>query len=192
MNIHTFNSPKGGTGCTTFASSTALLLAESGAPTLLVDAGINHDTYGWLAMVTPHDCKVIENAIDNLDVVSVDSLDEYLALDFNNYTHVVVDAGQSKIEIPFSDDDDIKRTLVVRNDYLSLRNSVSNGALQYDMALVILEPNRALNLRDCQTVLGIETVAVEYSIDWARSIDAGLTAYRVSRFMGDVLAPVMA
>ena len=191
MRIQTFSSHKGGTGCTTVASSTALLLAKRGSSTLLVDAGISHDTYGWLSMMTPLIDSVIENACDNLDVVSINSVEEYMALDLSDYTHIVIDMGQRALDFTFDDTHNVIRTVVIRNDYLSLRNTVGN-VTKYDKAVVIVEPNRALSVRDCKAVLSLEVTPIDLSMEWARSIDAGLTIHRVERFMGEALAPVMA
>lgn len=184
MKTYRFHSHKGGVGTTTVASSVACLLAHNGSKTLLIDAGTNPDTYGWLGAPNPH---IMENPFEvheNLWVVRATSTDDVLFLDKSDYECVVLDAGQSEVALTPSDDH--QEVVVLRNDYLSLRNSVHKTE-KCDLAVIVVEEGRPLTVRDCTQVLGIEVVPMPIDTAFARSIDAGLSYHRVPNLVGEVL-----
>ena len=193
MKTYTFHGSKGGVGCTTVASSVACLLAKPNTPTLLVDAGTNRDTYAWLGVPTPSETTDPVEVQANLWVVCADTAQEILSLNLTTYAYVVVDAGQRPISLSLFDGDE--RVLVVRNDYLALRNAVTpdvRAPRNYTRAVVITEPERALTLQDCKSVLGIETLPIEWLPALSRAIDAGLAPMRVASIVGDSLSRLVA
>ena len=186
MKTYTFTSRKGGVGCTTVACSVATLLASNGSPTLLVDAGLNADTYAWLGAVSPDNETRPTEASPNLWVVRATSAEQVVALNLAPYSYVVTDAGQRPMSLSFSEGDE--KVLVVRNDYMALRNSVNHDMKQYHKAVVVMEPERVLTAGDCRNVLGVETLTVDWLPALSRAIDAGLAPMRVSSILGDTYA----
>ena len=68
---------------------------------------------------------------------------------------------------------DGRRVLVVRNCYLSLRRAIAMAYL-FDVAVVITEPDRALDAQDVASVLGLPIIELPYDTAVARAIDSGL------------------
>ena len=186
MKTYTFSSRKGGVGCTTVACSVATLLADNGSPTLLVDAGLNADTYAWLGIGTPDEDTEPTEVRANLWVVRATSAEQVVALNLAPYSYVVTDAGQRPMSLSFTEGDE--KVLVVRNDYMALRNSVNHDMKQYHKAVVVMEPERVLTAGDCRNVLGVETLTVEWLPALSRAIDAGLAPMRVPGILGDTYA----
>mgnify|MGYP003508544652 FL=1 len=70
---------------------------------------------------------------------------------------------------------------VVRNDYLTLRRFMQNN-VEVDGVIVVMEPERPLNVRDVQDVVGVPVVAsFPVSPVIARAVDAGTLIMRMPK-----------
>ena len=174
----TFVGAKGGVGTSTVAAMHALQLAHSGQPVHLSatsGAGVE-DLAAILGMPDPAPGHII-------DVAPGLTLGEELATGAAN----VVDGGTDR----FSDHHGAVY-VVLRNDYLSLRN-VTSALPQSTFGLILVtEAGRALSRRDVEEV--VRPVVAEIAVDpvIARAIDAGLLSAgripRTARCLGTALA----
>ncbi len=168
---HTFYGAKGGQGTTVTAAATAVVHAQAGRRTLLIDAAEHHDTFAVLGVPEPAEPSAIVSVLPALDVVAVDDLAEPVATEA--YDIVVIDAGRR----PHCDVS--HTTLVTRSCYLALRRALAIPSVADDVIL-LEEPGRALRRDDIEAVLGrpvAATIAVDPAV--ARTIDAGLLAARL-------------
>ena len=161
MNAHRVivcSGAKGGQGTTTIATAIALTLATHG-PTLLVDT-----TGDALAALGHPDTRRRPAARDriaepvavtaNLAVVVVNAERADLATritELRDTADVVIDAGTTPPPVT-----EAERVLVVRNCYLALRRAVSGPPA--DRVALVVEPHRALGVRDATDVLGHQPI----------------------------------
>jgi hypothetical protein len=180
--LHTFFAVKGGQGTTVVAAAAALVHAQAGRRTLLIDAADNHDTYAALGLPEPVDPTELVDVTPNLDLRSIEPGTE--PDDVDDYDVVIVDAGQHQPTTGTA-------TLVTRACYLALRRAITLIAAP-DNIVVVQEPGRALSGADVAAVLNahiLATIAVDPAI--ARVVDAGLLATRLPaplRHLRDALA----
>lgn len=170
--IHTFIAAKGGQGATVCAAALALLHATAGRPTLLIDHASGHDCRATLGLPESTDQQRIETVTSNLHVTN-DPATAHAA--GSPYQHIVIDAGTTATDFNGT------TTLVTRACYLALRNAL---ALEHraDNAILIHEPDRALNDDDVSAVLAIPIAAViPYDPAIARTIDSGLLTARIPK-----------
>ena len=168
--VHSFFAAKGGQGTTVVAAAVALIHAQTGRRTLLIDAADHHDTYAALGMAEPDNPTQVVQVTGNLDLrCGEPDADLDLAGD---YDIVIIDAGQHRLNLGTT-------TLVTRACYLALRRALAVSVAP-DSAVLVQEPGRALNRSDVAAVLGIENIVV-IPADAAvgRIVDAGLLASRL-------------
>lgn len=154
-------SMKGGVGTSTTALSIAYQASEKGLRVLLVDNAVSHDILS-LAGMTAH-CKTFEN-------LTVEELNRTAKMHHysDEYDLVVVDCGANPTD---RFDDESERVLVVRNEYLALRNANSS---QKDRAVCFYQEGNALIHNDVKNVLNTEVTFVPIDSNVARGIDAGM------------------
>lgn len=204
-------SPKGGNGTTVTAASFALLSAQRGTSTILIDLcgdipatlglaepsgpGIND----WLGETcvqsfSTHlqECALVQ---DNLMVVHRGSLFVEGQPRWNEFADalrelphdVVIDAGTTFVP------DHVRSamtctTMVTKACYLSLRRA-TNLARPTNV-IVIKEEARALTSRDVSQVLGAPVIAeIPYQSAISRTVDAGLLVDRCEQLIGQFLPP---
>ncbi len=167
MEMHFFGA-KGGVGTSTAAAVAAITAARAGYPTTLGAAGNASldDLAAILGIPGPQDERL---------EVKLGPVTEFKP--FN-----VTDWGTAQ---PVRGGWDDKVVMVLRNDYLCLRRAMAVGK-QYDQAVIIQEPERALDLRDAESVLNDHDIATfAFSTSIARYIDAGiLTTARTRLSLG--------
>ena len=181
--VHAFFAAKGGQGTTVVAAAVALVHAEAGRRTLLIDAADHHDTYAVLGMPEPMDPTELATVTTHLDVRSIEAHAD--AGDLDGYDVVIIDNGQHRPELGTA-------TLVTRACYLALRRAISVTPAPDD-AIIIKESSRALNGDDVGAVLNIPilaTIPVDPAI--ARVVDAGLLAARLPGALGHLRAEIAA
>jgi hypothetical protein len=81
---------------------------------------------------------------------------------------VVVDCGSNPTDIF---DDEAERVLVVRNEYLALRNSTK---VKKDRVVCLFQEGNALIQSDIKNVVGAPVTFVPINTAVSRSIDAGM------------------
>lgn len=206
-------SPKGGNGTTVTAASFAVLSAQRGSPTILIDLcgdipatlglaepsgpGIND----WLSETNTHlfnallqECLPVH---DNLIVLHrgapfvegqprwSEFADALRALSHN----VVIDAGITFVP------DQVRlamtcTTMVTKACYLSLRRATNIS--RPTNVIVIKEEARALTSRDVSQVLGVPVIAeIPYQSAISRTVDAGLLVDRCEQLVGQYLPPTL-
>jgi hypothetical protein len=174
-----FYSPKGGQGCSTTAALRALKLSETGKDVLLL---VDHDQFPTMcailnthvepgrlgADVSPH-LTVMPTDTRWLDRDDRDGIDEVL------FDHIIVDGGVAKGHVNLTGA--YERIMVLRNCYLAMR--LVNQAPTPDRAVLILEPNRALDAQDVGQVLhGAPVTVLPLDPAISRAVDAGLLTAR--------------
>lgn len=184
------HSYKGGVGTTTVACSIALIASQDDTKVLLVDCSPQRDTLSWLGF--PHKgCGLHESVLPNLDLAILDEVGYSFAEatgQTDEYDLVVIDAGTTNYRLHA---EDTTQVLVVRNDYMALRNATLNKTS--NNAVVLVEPNRVLTKSDCKQVLGAEnTVFVEWDEAVSRAIDAGVMPTRARELVGEWVAQLTA
>lgn len=165
--VVSFHQTKGGQGTTTLAAATASLAAQSGVRVLFVD--MCGDACAVLGVSQYQDAVPLE-VVQNLWLTPV-PFDE---IRHPSFDLVIVDAGRNdKVNV------DGRRVLVVRPEYVALRNAVASSSTFTDL-IVVTEPGRALTVADSERALGMTSaLTVEASPVVARCVDAGLLAARV-------------
>ena len=204
-----FISSKGGNGTTVTASSFALLSAQRGTPTILIDLcgdvpaaiglaepsgpGINDwlsETNSqpfatFLAEFTPADDNLIVLHRGSSYVEGEPRWAEFADVLRSTSHNVVIDAGTTFVP------DQVRlamacTTLVTKSCYLSLRRA-TNMARPTNV-IVVKEEARALTSKDISHVLGVPVVAeIPYQAAISRSVDAGLLASRCQQHFGEYL-----
>lgn len=183
IDIHSY---KGGTGVTTTACATALAFARQGRKTLLVDAQDKPTTYAWLSLPEPSQGNTFTTVtFDNGESqFALVTDDESGPVNFDDYEVVVYDNGR-ETNIPYGEMGyPVSRVCVVRNDYLTLRNTVTyRGAgtpevPSEDAFVLFIHKEGALSERDVQAVLSNEVISTSIDPQAQRAIDAGLASTR--------------
>ncbi len=128
------------------------------------------------------------------DLYTVASVDEgpfRLSASSDNEAQVtLMDCGQVVPQSIYPGD---LRLLVTRNCYLALKAAVAVPDLRdrFDGVLLIAEPNRALDARDIEPVLGLPVMAtVQVNDAIARMVDAGLMS-RSAKWFHEAASDVM-
>lgn len=170
--IYDIHSYKGGTGVTTTACATAMALAKNGRRTLLVNAQPTDDVSAWMAYVTQDAITTFRENLDHFHTKSGDFM-RY----FHHYDDIVIDNGRNTAQT-YDTVLSVVRVCVVRNDYMTLRNTV--GKYQSDKELLVLffDNARVLSVRDVADVLGSQPIVAKLETDVQRSIDAGMASTR--------------
>jgi MinD-like ATPase involved in chromosome partitioning or flagellar assembly len=201
-------SAKGGSGTTVVAVSLALVLASRGDPgVLLVDlagdapaalglpepSGPGLSAWAAAGAEVPADAlaRIEVGVLPGLDLLPrghggelvADRLDLLGALLAADHRTVVVDCGTISSGSPALGLAAGATTslLVTRPCYLALRRAVA-APIRPSAAVLVVEPGRALDRSDVESVLGVPVtaeVAVEPGV--ARAVDAGLLATRLPR-----------
>lgn len=153
---------KGGVGTSTASLAIAHQATEQGLRVLLVDNAVNHDICNLAGI--PNNA---EQEWDNLTVKKLSRTDKMHQYS-NEFDLVVVDCGANPTDIF---DEDAERVLVVRNEYLSLRNAVS---VKKDRAVCFYQEGNALIQSDIKNVLSTEVTFVPIDTAVSRAIDAGM------------------
>jgi MinD-like ATPase involved in chromosome partitioning or flagellar assembly len=190
-------SPKGGQGCTAATATLALLETDA----LVIDVG--GDLPALLGLPEPHvpgicdlltdtapvdlatltaitieigTIRLIPTGLSPAHEVPAERWTELANLLAADGRAVFLDAGTNTAAASAAAD---RRLLVVRACYIALRRAIALP-VQPDMAIVLVEPGRALSVADIESALGVP-VAAEIPIDpaVARAIDAGLFAARL-------------
>lgn len=211
MSVSTiFVSPKGGNCTTVTASAHALLSAQRGTTTLLIDlcgdvpsvvGMIEPDTAGindWLTESNTSDAESMVRLgtpyTDGLVVLHrgnrfVDGAPRWSALAdaIKEIPHTVyIDAGTGFIPDEFLDALDTV-TMVTRPCYLSLKKATRMR--KPTNVCVIREDGRALTVGDVGNVVGAPIAAViPYEPAISRAVDAGLLASRAEQLLGRHIA----
>jgi hypothetical protein len=194
INIH---SHKGGVGVTTTACALAVTLSQQGERVLLVDYNEMSNIYATLGSMH-YDEGVLSDALTNYELFGLHFSPSrhfvtgaYDSRFLNsNYDTVVVDSGRSMpvSEISFLGSGvKVNNICVVRNDYLTLQNTVKSDFAQKDnysnYVLFTHSVNAPLTVKDVEMVLKAKALAVSPLTDKAqRAIDAGLLTTRLSEF----------
>jgi len=181
--IYDIHSYKGGVGVTTTACSLALTLTEKGK-VLLVDSGYSCDTYAWLGLGEPTHRKgeIHEGVFENLDIVRLGDSEKFPTVTAKTYDFVVIDNGRNSSQ-EFPTDFITERVCVVRNDYLTLRNTANRFA-KSELLVAFVTEGAALTARDICSVLGREPVEALVNNNSQRAIDAGLAPMRLKTQFG--------
>jgi MinD-like ATPase involved in chromosome partitioning or flagellar assembly len=186
------HSYKGGVGTTTVACSIALLASQDNTRVLLVDCSPHRDTLSWLGL--PNEVFGFHEEVHpNLDLALVNEkhypfTEAIRRLD--DYEVVVIDAGTTNYRL-FTES--VTKVLVVRNDYMALRNAVNNKVKPDTAIVVLMEPNRVLTFKDAGQVLGgSPIVKMEWDEAVPRAIDAGLMPTRAKDLVGGWVSELMA
>jgi len=165
--VHSFFAAKGGQGTTVVAAAVALIHAQAGRRTLLVDAADQHDTFAVLGMPEPVDLSQVVAVGPNLDLQACEPGTDLDATD--GYEVVIIDAGRHRPAAGTA-------TLVTRACYLALRRAIAFTPAP-DNAVLVYEPGRALNRSDVAAVLSVPIiVSIPADPAVARVVDAGLLA----------------
>lgn len=181
--IYDIHAYKGGVGVTTTACSLALTLANKGHATLLVDSGYSPDTYAWLALPEPTSRGEVSNPFANLCLVRIGESEKLSSLNIVHYDFVVIDNGRnSSQEYPTAYT--VQRVCVVRNDYMTLRNTVNRFAPSDELLVAFIGEGFALTTNDVESVLGKKQVVVPIATEAQRAIDAGLAPTRLDARFG--------
>ena len=200
---------KGGQGVTTITAALALLTAQAGHRTLLLDTagdlpailGLpDTDQPGLADYLNPTARHAIEHVTtpvtENLDLIHrgtgpiIFATHTYGLLTgaFDRYDHVLIDAADPTYAWIRSAD---RRLLVTRPCYLALRRTTITP--RPTAVVLIDEERRALNQTDTEAVLGLPvTATVSYSPTIARAVDAGLLTTRLPRELARALRPLVA
>lgn len=152
---------KGGVGTSTTALSIAHQASNKGLRVLLVDNALSHDILALAGMSAS--CMTQDNM-----TVEVLGRGAKMHQYSNEYDLVVVDCGSNPTDIF---DDEAERVLVVRNEYLALRNSAQ---VKKDRVVCLYQEGNALIQSDVKNVVGVPTTFVQIDTAVARSIDAGM------------------
>ena len=210
MPITALYATKGGQGVTTTTAALALLTAQTGHRTLLVDTGHdlaaalglpdNTDRAGLAEYVEPASRITLSDittpVAGNLDIISrgtapiVFSTHTYglLVGGLGHYDHVIIDTTDNAHAWTLHVD---HRVLVTRPCYLALRRSTITPRPTH--IVLINEPGRALDAKDIEAVTGVPvTATIPYGPDIARTIDAGLLTTRLPRTLTRALRPLVA
>ena len=211
MPITALYATKGGQGVTTTTAALALLTAQTGHRTLLIDTG--HDLPAALGLECgntnqPGLADYLEPAsrttvadittpvAENLDIISrgatpiVFSTHTYglLTSGLGHYDHVIIDTTDNAYAWTLHVD---HRVLTTRPCYLALRRSTITPRPTH--VVLINEPGRALNAQDIEAVTGVPvTATIPYETGIARTIDAGLLTTRLPRALTRALRPLVA
>lgn len=173
MKVFNFIGTKGGVGTSTTAAMFALSVAANANKVLFVDATGTKDAHAIFGVVYGVRDSV-QQINPSLDIIC----DTRVATLPQDYEVVVVDYGRKPAGGPASIHGKI--IMVVRNDYLALRNAM--GVLSdADAVVAILEPGRALSEQDVCAVCNyddVPVVSLPYDPVIARAVDAGLMCSR--------------
>ena len=165
--VHSFFAAKGGQGTTVVAAAAALIHAQAGRRTLLIDAADQHDTFAVLGMPEPVDLTQVVAVDPNLDVQAREPGTDFDATD--GYEVVIIDAGRHRPAFGTA-------TLVTRACYLALRRAIAVTPAP-DNAVLVHESGRALGRSDVAAVLSVPIiVTIPADPTVARVVDAGLLA----------------
>lgn len=163
--VHVFQTVKGGVGCTTTAIGFSAWLANETQEKVTLIAMTNDDASVSLTSTWQHGVEYLD-CIGHSEMYVRDLVSTLEG-------HVVIDAGNAKIDFP----KDWNTHIVVDNKYLSLRQvtMVRDYKDEYDSFVVTMHPDSALTLNDCRLVLGLPLfISVNWSTKTGRGMDAGL------------------
>lgn len=182
--IYDVHAYKGGVGVTTTACSLALALANKGHSTLLVDSGYTPDTYPWFGLPLPAGRGEVRKGVFlNLDFVRIGDSEKISSVNVDDYEFVVIDNGRnSSQEYPTAYT--VQRVCVVRNEYLSLHNTVNRFDHANEILVAFVAEGMALTDKDVQSVLTKKPVVVSVNTSAQRAIDAGLAPMRIHEQFG--------
>ena len=152
---------KGGVGTSTTALSIAHQASNSGLKVLLVDNAGSHDILALAGMSAS--CMTQDNM-----TVEVLGRGAKMHQYSDEYDLVVVDCGSNPTDIF---DDEAERVLVVRNEYLALRNSAS---IKKDRVVCLFQEGNALIHSDIKNVVSAPVTFVPINTAVSRAIDAGM------------------
>lgn len=181
IDIHSY---KGGTGVTTTACAVAMASARAGKTTLLIDAQDTPNSFSFFGMSEPvkGDNSIKNVGLDitaNLDLIT-DEGSGHVSLD--NYEVVVFDNGRQTGINYEAMGYPVSRVCVVRNDYMTLRNTVARSATpsapEVEAFVLFYDATVTLSDRDVTAVLGTDAIVVKMDAHVQRTIDAGLTTTR--------------
>lgn len=175
-NSYGFYTVKGGSGCTTVACAFALAIAaQDDTHVLIVDWG--DDVAACLGAPEPADEMTATSVKDNVSIMSHRGWNLTLADNLDgNFPIVVHDFGNKPTPEMLNMADEYM--LVTRSCYMGLRQAVKHD-LGGCGVVVVMEPGRALSVRDIERAVTLKCVAeVVYDPAVARAIDAGLLACR--------------
>ncbi len=153
---------KGGVGTSTASLAIAHQASKQGLRVLLVDNAVNHDICHLAGLPSES-----EQEWENLTIKQLSRTDKMHQYS-NEFDLVVVDCGASPTDIF---DEDAERVLVVRNEYVSLRNSTS---VKKDRAVCFFQEGNALIENDVKMVLGTRVTFAQIDTSVSRAIDAGM------------------
>jgi hypothetical protein len=168
---------KGGTGTTTFTVALALEIARRGHRVAIR----SHDMYSVRDIIGTS--VTVDDCTDWFGVTVADGVTTITGCELGNGTHdcaVVLDeraAGCKSADIT-----------VVRNDYPSLAAAHRIGTVK--VAVVMVEPGRALSANDAHTCLAVPCHDVPVDPTVARMVDAGMLSTRVPRVFATAVAAV--
>lgn len=175
IDIHAY---KGGVGTTTVACALAVACSKRGK-TILIDASGTPTAYGWFgAMERPEgQLTTMDENLSFIHTTTGQSGHAISALDISDVEFVVIDNGRNTTDPVTKNAKSGTRICVVRNDYMTLRNTV--GKFQPDTEeLLLFETEGVLNAQDIRLVLGKAPVVMPYDEAIQRAIDAGLAYER--------------
>ncbi len=175
MNI-VYYSPKGGSGVTVTAATAALVASADGTDVLLVSF-TGDDIFATLGAPTPQDVGEVATIRGTLRAVQYDpavlTADGFQLPYAETYIFDAPASAVGDIRLRWAD----VAALVTRPCYLALRR-VMASPVRPDLAVLVLEPGRALGEDYVAAVLGVHVTAVSYDPAVARVVDAGLLASR--------------
>jgi len=161
-----FTGAKGGVGTTTTAIATAILLTTEHAQSVALVSYDFESTVSVLGLVLPADGIVTVNAEGSYPfVVAQPGL-----IDESQYDFIVVDNGKGVRDYSSDHDHDY---VVTTNAYDSVR-AASKISEFYEGVIVLLDPQRALQVRDVEGAVGPVAAVITPSPAVARAADAGV------------------
>lgn len=163
-NIYDVHAYKGGVGVTTTACALALHFCEKGNKTLLLGRDKHADALSWLGCSGNNGVTAIKQGLDH----ALSTTD----VNIDNYEIVVVDNGQEPLATYFTN---VVNVVVVRNDYISLKNTLNK---EHDILVAFVADTNALSAQDVAYTLGSTPVVAKIDPSVARAIDAGLAISR--------------
>lgn len=177
---------KGGARSTTFSVLTAIALAKDGKKVLLVDTSKYGDTYAVIGMSGNAPLGQINEVIgvENLSLICL-GLDIPMPTVYENYDHIIYDAGVHGFQKYPTNGEAIHRIGAVSNEYLSLRNiTMMNN--KFDDIVLFMNDGFALNDKDVKVLTHLTPLAtMSYDPVVARAIDAGLLTSRFEQLLSD-------
>lgn len=180
IDVHSY---KGGTGVTTVSCALALHLAENGSKVFLADTVNPASSFAWLGVppVARGKVKKIRKNLSLRALALGEESPDYEPVRLSDFDYVVFDNGKNATA-DYGGILEVVRICVVRNDYLTLSNTVGKFNNETDGLIVMQSDTATLTTSDVQSVLGKEPIVVKLSEKVQRTIDAGLTQERSEMF----------